>query len=389
VTDQTWHPPTGPGGSSGTGAQPGYGPPAPAGYGPVPQAGAGAPPPPAPGPTGPDQGWTPPPKPGLVPLRPLGFATLLGAPFQTIRRNPGPTFGSGLLVQVVVTVGTAAILLPFAFGLADRLERASAGDVDAIASGGVAGLLLLMLVPLAVSVVGSAFLQGIMVVDVAAGALGDKAGFGTVWRRAAKRIWPLIGWVLLLASAATVVVVMLVGIVLAFALIEPVLVFAGVAIAVLVGLGAAVLAAWLYTKLSLTPSAIVLEGRGLGSAMARSWRLTDGHFWRVFGVEVLVAVIVNVAAQVVVQPVSFVGGIASVLVDPTGTGAGLTVLVVTYVVAIGLSLVVGAVAAVAQSAVVALLYLDLRMRREGLDLELQRVVEQRHAGRDVADPFAA
>ena len=32
--------------------------------------------------------WTPPPKPGLLPLRPMGFGTLLWAPFRTLRRNP-------------------------------------------------------------------------------------------------------------------------------------------------------------------------------------------------------------------------------------------------------------------------------------------------------------
>ncbi|WP_353809287.1 hypothetical protein [Agromyces sp. SYSU T00194] len=373
MTDQTWHPPTGPG----TGSNP-------AGTsGPPPAGGpAGA------APTGPEAGWTPPPRPGLVPLRPLGFATLLGAPFQTIRRNPGPTFGSGLLVQVVVTLATVALVFPVMFGLIDRLERASADDLDAIASGGAAGFLLLMLVPIALSVIGSAFLQGIMVVDVASGTLGERLRFAEVWRRAARRIGPLIGWVLLVAAAVGVITVLLVGIVLGFALIEPVLVFVGVAIALVLGLGIAVLAAWTYTKLSLTPSAIVLERRGVFSAMARSWRLTDGHFWRIFGVELLVAFIVNTAAQVVVQPISFVGGLASFLIDPTGTGTGLAVLVATYVVAIGLSLVVGAVAAVAQSAVVALLYLDLRMRREGLDLELQRVVELRRTGARVADPFA-
>ena len=35
----------------------------------------------------------------------------------------------------------------------------------------------------------------------------------------------------------------------------------------------------------------------------------------------------------------------------------------------------------------AVIYIDLRMRREGLDLELQRFVEQRDAGQPVGDPY--
>ena len=57
--------------------------------------------------------WTPPPKPGLLPLRPLGFGTLLWAPFRTLRRNPAATFGSGLVVQLVSAIATAAVVVPF------------------------------------------------------------------------------------------------------------------------------------------------------------------------------------------------------------------------------------------------------------------------------------
>jgi hypothetical protein len=47
------------------------------------------------------------------------------------------------------------------------------------------------------------------------------------------------------------------------------------------------------------------------------------------------------------------------------------------------------VASVVQSAAVALVYLDLRMRKEGLDLELARYVESVAQGGDVPDPYLA
>ena len=49
-----------------------------------------------------------------------------------------------------------------------------------------------------------------------------------------------------------------------------------------------------------------------------------------------------------------------------------------------LSLLIGAITAVVQAALVAVIYIDLRMRKEGLDLELERYVElarRRTAGR--------
>ena len=67
---------------------------------------------------------------------------------------------------------------------------------------------------MALSVVAGAFLQGVMVVDVATGTVGDRLGFGALWKRAAKRIWPLIGWTLLVAAALVVAFALLFGVIL-------------------------------------------------------------------------------------------------------------------------------------------------------------------------------
>lgn len=362
------------------------------GYGPPP--GYAAPPPgyaaPPPG-YAPQQaaGWVPPPKSGLLPLRPLGFGTLMWAPFRTLRRNPAPTFGSGLIVQLVSAAAAAAVIVPF-FGLTfSRLEGATGADADAILSGAVGGFLLLSLVPVLLSIVASAFLQGVMVVDVATGTVGDRLGFGALWRRAAARIWPLIGWTLLVAAALLVAFGVVAGVVVlaAVSTSSPVGLVIGIVVGLLLGLGLLVVAFWIGVKLAIVPSIIVLEQVGIRAAVARSWRLTDGAYWRTFGVLVLVAAILNVAAQVVVQPVSIVGTILAVLIDPSGTGAALAVTVVTTIVTLVLSLLIGAITAVVQAALVAVIYIDLRMRREGLDLELERYVELREAGQAAEDPY--
>ncbi len=332
-------------------------------------------------------GWTPPPRPGLLPLRPMGFGTLLWAPFRTLRRNPAATFGSGLLVQFVSVLASAAVMVPFFLWAIPRIENTSAEDLDAVTAGTVGGFLALMLVPVAISVVAAAFLQGVMVVEVASGTLGEKLGFGALWRRAAARIWPLIGWTLLIAVAILVAVAVIVLVVVLGAAASPSGLMFGIATAVLLGLGLLALGIWVGVKLALVPSVIVLERAGIGAAMRRSWRLTDGAFWRTFGILLLVAVILNVAAQVVVQPVGLVGTILAVVIDPTGTGTALTVTIVTTVVTTVLSLLIGAITAVVQAALVAVIYIDLRMRREGLDLELERHVEQRDAGHPVSDPY--
>ncbi|MFD6054840.1 glycerophosphoryl diester phosphodiesterase membrane domain-containing protein [Agromyces sp. NPDC060279] len=368
--------------------QPGYGQPA---YGaPQPQYGA-----PQPQYGAPHAGWTPPPKPGLLPLRPLGFGTLMWAPFRTLRRNPGPVLGSGLIVQLVIALATVGAFVPFFFAVTARAGSASVADQSAIAAGAVGGFLLLMLIPLALSVVGSAFLQGIMVVEVASGTLGERLRFGELWRRTARRIWPLIGWTLLVAVAVVlaILVVVVLGVLIGFGFAAATDggvggIVATVLIIGFVALGVGAVGVWLAVKLSLVPSVIVLEQAGVGRAIARSWQLTNGVFWRTFGVEALVAVILYFAAQLVSTPVSVIGGIVVGLVDPTGSGSGVGAIIALYAVSTVLSLVLGAVTAVVQSAVVAVVYVDLRMRKEGLDLVLQRHVELREAGVPVGDPFA-
>ena len=357
------------------GAPPASGPPT--GYGPPPQGWA----PPAP------TGWTPPPKPGLLPLRPMGFGTLLWAPFRTLRRNPAPVFGTGLVVQLVSAIATALVFVPLFIWLFGRLETASDADMDAIMTGAVGWILLLSLVPIAISVVAGAFLQGVMVVEVASGTLGERLAFGALWRRAAQRIGPLIGWTLLIGGAVTLVIGLVVALVVTAAFISPEAAIAAVLVAVLLGLGLAVLWAWLGTKLALVPSVIVLERAGISQAVRRSWRLTNGSYWRTFGLILLVGLNVGTAANIVVQPVSLAGSILAIVIDPTGTGAGLTITIATTVVTALLSILIGAITAVVQAALIAVIYIDLRMRTEGLDLELERHVEARDAGLAVSDPY--
>ncbi|MDQ0895450.1 hypothetical protein [Agromyces ramosus] len=331
--------------------------------------------------------WTPPPKPGLLPLRPLGFGTLLWAPFRVLRRNPAATFGSGLVVQLVSVLATLAVFVPFALFVFSRVENVSSADADAILSGAVGGFLLLMLVPVAISLVASAFLQGVMVVEVASGTLGERLGFGALWRRAAKRIWPLLGWTAIFTGAILLVIAAFVALIVVAAVTSTTALVVAIVVALFAGLGFAALGVWIGTKVSLVPSVIVLERAGIGAAVRRSWQLTNGYFWRTFGTLLLVAVILNIAAQVVVQPVSLIGTIVAAIVDPTASGAYLTITIVTTVVTVILSLLIGAITAVVQAALVAVIYIDLRMRKEGLDLELVRHVELRDAGQPVGDPY--
>lgn len=333
-------------------------------------------------------GWTPPPKPGLIPLRPLTLGDILGGAFQVLRRNPKPTFGFALLMSLVTTfvVGIASGAIMF-FAI-DRIASAPTADRDAITAGTVALGGITLIVVSVMSVALTTLVQGIIAIEVVRGALGEKHTLGGLWRVARGRLLALVAWTLLVFAAVMVALLLIGGLVaLVFIAAGTTAGIVTVVIAVLlVGLGGTALSLWLSTKLAFVPTAIVVERRSIVDAVRRSWRLTVGHFWRILGITLLVSIILSVALQIVSLPVSFLAPFASILVNPNDSPeASIAVTLVLTVLSLALLAVATAVTLVAQSAVPALLYLDVRMRSEGLDLELQRFVEDRAAGAPVPE----
>jgi hypothetical protein len=370
------------------GAQPGaFAPPGQPGAFPPPgQPGAFPPPQPLNG-----AGWTPPPKPGLIPLRPMTLGTILGASFQVLRRNPKPTFGAALIVQGVVTlvsVLVVGLVAVFAFG---RAASASPEDQESVLAGAFAATALSSIIPIVLSLIAIALLQGIIVLEVARASVGEKLKLSGLWRLGRGRLWALVGWVLIVTGAVVVGLGILVGIIVVIvATGGQAGIVAGVLLGILLAIGVLVIWFWLSTKLSLVPSAIVLERRTIGAAVGRSWSLTQGYFWRTLGITLLVSVILNLAANVVTTPFAVIFSVLPTVLAPTGDPTPtLVVGGLSYLLLLMVSALVAAVASVVQSATTALIYVDLRMRKEGLDLRLQRFVEERAAGRsDATDPYA-
>jgi hypothetical protein len=336
--------------------------------------------------------WTPPPKPGLIPLRPLGFGTLLGASFQVIRRNPRPTFGIALLLNGVVIVLFVGIIAGVATWAFSRVNAATVDNSDEITAGAIGAGVLAALIPIVLSVLVGAVLQGIISLEVSRATLGEKLTTRSLWRLARGRIGALIGWSAAVTGAVTVAIVtisLIITLIISFGGEAGVVI--GVILAIFAGLGAVAVWFWLATKLSLIPSILMLERLSLRQAISRSWRLTSGigYFWKILGTQLLVNFIVQTAAQVVTFPLSIVSGIGGALVNPNqDASAGIAVLVVTYVLTGIVSLVFSALASVTQASVTALLYIDVRMRKEGLDLELVRFVEARQVGQSgVGNPY--
>ncbi|HEY6279089.1 MAG TPA: glycerophosphoryl diester phosphodiesterase membrane domain-containing protein, partial [Streptosporangiaceae bacterium] len=370
--------------------QPGYGQP---GYG---QAGYGQPGYGQPGygqaqPGYSPRGWPPPaaPKPGVIPLRPIAVGEILDGAFTSIRRNPKATLGIAaivLTISAVITTGLEYYLLkqPGLSSTGQTLTTAQA--LQTLSALGVIALVAFVL-----AIIVQILLTGMLTAVIGRSVLGHRITAGEAWDIARPRLPALLGATVLtfLAVIAPWVAITLVIVVLALAhapggLIALVAVPGVIAVIVFDVL--------LYIRLSMSAPAVVLERQGPASALRRSWRLVRNSFWRVFGILLLTAIIVGIAASVLRLPFGIIGGLfSSGGGGATFGGAGLLAtasghptLVTLIIGAIG-SIIAGAITQPVSAGVTVLLYVDLRMRREGLDLVLQTAASE---GPMAGDEFA-
>ena len=133
-------------------------------------------------------------------------------------------------------------------------------------------------------------------------------------------------------------------------------------------------ALYLYIAWQLAPQSIVLEGTRPRAALGRSYRLTRGSWWRVIGLLIVVGILTLFAAAVPGGLGFLISGFTS-SEDLLGGGVGAVLL------ALVASLVDVVMAPIA-AATMTLLFTDLRLRREGFDIDLllQRGAAERAAG---------
>ena len=332
--------------------------------------------------------WTPAPKPGIVPLHPLSFGTVLGRSFTALRRNPRVLLGFALPVQAVANIVLLLAVGAIGWATFSRLDTIPRGSDDyaSIMAGSVALTAVTGFVLGLVVTVLTVAVQGVVVADVAHGVLAEKLSLGALWRRVRPALWRLFGYTVLMSVVVTVALGLVVLAIIAVAVLAWVLAI------ILIGLcllGAIPLSLWITTKLLLVPAVLVLEGSGVFAAIARSWRLTRTRFWPTLGVWVLIQFTFGMIAQFVALPFSLFGGLLSAIVEPTGPSGATPVIggLISAGLTQVLTLLIQCVALVVLASASTLVYIDARMRHEGLDFDLQSYVDQRQAGAGQADPY--
>ncbi|MEV4790542.1 glycerophosphoryl diester phosphodiesterase membrane domain-containing protein [Streptomyces tuirus] len=357
-------PPPGPG----WGNQPpgGYGP---GGHGPAGPGGYGAPGRPG----GWGGGWGGPPpaaKPGVIPLRPLGVGEILDGAVSTMRTYWRTVLGISLTVAVL----TEVIVVLFQGLVLDDAGTGALNDPSATLSElsrAMGDALLNSSVVLVISLVGTVIATALLTTVTSRAVLGKPVTIGEAWRDARPQVLKLFGLicVLLLITVGVVTVGALPGLLVTIAGSSG----PGIALTVLGIIGAGIVALWLAIRFSLASPALMLEKQGIKKAMGRSAKLVQGTWWRIFGIQMLATLIANVVASIIVIPFTLLAAALSGdgLTGWLNTGAGS--LGWTFLIISGIGAVIGSMITFPITAgVTVLLYIDQRIRREALDLELAR-----------------
>ncbi|MFI6641690.1 hypothetical protein [Streptomyces sp. NPDC050504] len=313
-------------------------------------------------------GWQPQPaaKPGIIPLRPLGVGEILDGAVTATRTHWRTVLGVTIGVAVVVQICDILVqrfLMPEPVTIDRDATGAEALDqtFDALQSSVISMIPVLLL-----SLIGTLFTTAVLTVVISRSVLGRPVTLSDAWREARPRLLPLLGLTLLLPLIASAV--LLVGI-LPGSLTGGSSGVALTSIGVLAALGVVL---WLMVSFSLASPALMLERQGIVTSLRRSAKLVKGSWWRTFGVlalTLLITFIITMVIDLLFMVIAIlVGGTEISSLTASDADLSWPFLIITGIGAV----IASAITYPISAGVTVLLYVDQRIRREALDLELGR-----------------
>lgn len=191
--------------------------------------------------------------------------------------------------------------------------------------------------------------------------IGSPTNIGDGARHAMKRLLPVLAAMIL--NLGAILGVAILGVLAATAVISGLGRDAsgggpGVFVALIVGVTTVLAVLILAARWTLAVPVLALEQVGPIQALRRSWRLTASAVWRTIGLTLLVVLIVGVLGSVVTEVLGFI--LADLPLGATSSGA----IVVRIVIGSSVAIISAPILPVALT----VLYFDLRVRREALEI---------------------
>ncbi|TYK53469.1 hypothetical protein [Actinomadura decatromicini] len=294
-----------------------------------------------------------------VPFRPMSMSEMLDGAIAGIRRRPRTSLGLAAAISTVIQVASSIAAY---FFIGDQARDEVTPDVLMESLG---AQLTLTVMSLVLSAYGILLLSGMLAPILGRELVGMPIAPRQAWRDAKPRL------IRLVVTAAAVIGISLGALVLPlvpFTLLvvggaHPALgVLAGV-LGFPIGIG---LMVWLYLLFVQAVPAVVLERQTVTGALRRAVALSKGRWFRTFGT-LLLAMLITVFMGFFALRIPFLVVQLIFFGSSSGNDATMGALAVDTVGRI----VSWSVVLPFDAGVIALLYMDRRMRREGFDLDLR------------------
>ncbi|WP_157902767.1 DUF7847 domain-containing protein [Streptomyces jeddahensis] len=308
-------------------------------------------------------------------MAPLGLEAVFGGVFATLRHYAKPLLGSALAAYAALTVLLAGLFALSYVAMEDHLDAVYTPGAD-VEWDDIRPILTAFGVVWAVggiaTIAVTAFVQASCTATLREAVLGRRTTVSAVARHALSRTPAVLGIMLLMALIVLVPTALIaaatIGLfVAALSMDSGPALWAGPLF--LLFLLTVPLAIWLYVLFGFAPAAAVLESAGPLTALRRSARLVRGAWWRIFGITLLGVLMVLVASLVVQMPLMFAAP-ASAPYSPADPSPQLSDFLphmdVYLVLSMLVNLLVQLLTAVFLPLVTTLLYVDQRIRKEGL-----------------------
>lgn len=296
-------------------------------------------------------------------LRATSLSELLDRTFTLYRTNFWLVCGIMVVPELILMVLSLVYIIAFPVRIIIPVQPNPSNPFAAFQ--GMQSNLLASLVLLILRCVAYAFSLGCMTFAVSEVYLGRKATIRETYANVSRRIPGLSGLMLVLVFIgmvflfATLLAAGALGAILGglMAFVSPILTGIIIFLSVIVGM---LFGFWLMMRFSVSIPAFVLEKRGVFNSLSRSGELTKGHLWRIFVACLVIFCIVYVVQIVCTAPFSIM------MVMHTFQGS----IPLWLQIATALS---GAISAILASPLLmimlALIYYDVRIRKEAFDLE--------------------
>jgi hypothetical protein len=294
-------------------------------------------------------------------MRPLGFGEIFDVAIKIFWRNAGTLIAIVAFVIVPVQIVSSLILVstfpePEVLG-GSVFQPATPPETTELISGEDLTLMLAgVVVVWVVSFIATALATGASYKAVGDAYLGQRPDWRTSLRFGTRRMHSVM-WITFLSAFLIALLFVVAGFAgFFFALSEEAL---GVVVFVLGFIAAAVAGVWLWTSWAVALPAMLTEDTRGSKALRRSFQLVRRTWWRTFGLLLLgyvgagvISGIISTIPQLVL--LTDIGDSLAATLTVNGLGTALASILTTPFL----------------TALVSVLYFDLRVRKEGFDLQL-------------------